>query len=89
MRDYIYLVEITWQSKGKVWVTTAHHNGGDISMMSQSKWKWYEVMTARVWCRSLAKTQGTNKRLELQVRTKDGQIKIKDSYGSDPRTRRG
>lgn len=87
MRLYIYLVEVTYQ--GGWWITTATYSSGRTETVSQDMWKWAAVFSARKLCRGIAKSQGTNKRLELQVRTKDGKIKIKDSYGSDPRSSHG
>lgn len=87
MRPYIYLIEVAHQHGW--WITTATFSSGRIDMVTQDMWKWTAVLNARRLCRGIARTQGTNKRLELQVRTKDGKIKIKDSYGSDPRSSHG
>lgn len=87
MRAYIYLVEVSYE-KGW-WLTTVTYSDGREEYITQDMWKYVAVRRARKMCRGIAKTQGTNKRLELQVRTKDGQIKTKDSYGSDPRVVKG
>jgi hypothetical protein len=89
MRAYIYLVEVTYEKRSGWWVTTAQYSDNRIEMVTQDMWKWVAVLRARKMCKGIAKSQGTNKRLELQVRTKDGQIKTKDSYGSDPRVVKG
>ena len=87
MRLYVYLVEVAYRDGW--WVTEATYSNGATETVTQDLWKFGAVRRARRLCRELAEEQGDNKRLELQIRTKDGQIKQKDSYGSDPRTIHG
>lgn len=87
MRNYVYLVEVSHRHGW--WVTEVHYSHEGSQVVAQDMWKFMAVAGARRLCRGLAENQGTNRRLELQVRTKDGRIKIKDSYGSDPRSIRG
>lgn len=90
MRNYIFLVEVRPISKLGWWAIDLHYNSGpEVKQLDQFQWKWLAVRQARKTCRNLARGQGTNRRLELQIKGKDGKIKSKDSYGADPRTVRG
>lgn len=90
MRLYTYLIEVLPAPGVKhQWFIITHQNSGDTEHYGTYRTKVTAVRKARALARRTAEFQGTNLRLELQIKGRDERIQRKDSYGTDPRSIKG
>jgi hypothetical protein len=85
-------VRVTWRKESRTWGVTTEDDRAPVLVRS---FRRQEEATdyARGLCSGLAITRGPTGRfwlvLELNVHRKNGTIRIKDSYGRDPRDVKG
>jgi hypothetical protein len=87
MNLYVHLIEVL-PDRGR-WKITVHYTNGTEGALGRHRFKYRAVAAAREISRGIAEQQGKDRTLELQIRNRKGQIRQKDSYGSDPRSTRG